>query len=103
MRISDWSSDVCSSDLPGPTRLCHQTYQGRRKETLSRWADDMSTSKKPSAREELERIEDALVDSILNASGDALRAELRSEERRVGKECCSTCRSSWSRFHLKKK
>lgn len=36
----------------------------------------MSTSKKPTAREELERIEDALVDSILNASGDELRAEL---------------------------
>jgi hypothetical protein len=36
----------------------------------------MSTSKKPTAREELERIEDALVDSILNASGDALRQEL---------------------------
>lgn len=36
----------------------------------------MSTSKKPTPREELERIEDALVESILNASGDALRAEL---------------------------
>lgn len=36
----------------------------------------MSTSKKPTAREELERIEDALVDNILNASGDELREEL---------------------------
>lgn len=36
----------------------------------------MSTSKKPTAREELERIEEALVEGILNASGDALRAEL---------------------------
>jgi len=36
----------------------------------------MSTSKKPTPREELERIEDALVDSILNASGDELREEL---------------------------
>lgn len=36
----------------------------------------MTTSKKPTARAELERIEDALVDSILNASGDALREEL---------------------------
>src|ERR1700730_2365315 len=36
----------------------------------------MSTSKKPTPREELERIEDALVDSILNASGDELRDEL---------------------------
>lgn len=36
----------------------------------------MSNSKKPTPREELERIEDALVDSILNASGDELREEL---------------------------
>lgn len=36
----------------------------------------MSKSKKPTPREELERIEDALVESILNASGDELREEL---------------------------
>ena len=36
----------------------------------------MSTSKKPTPCEELERIEDALLDSILNASGDELREEL---------------------------
>src|SRR3546814_12078546 len=27
----------------------------------------------------------------------------RSEERRVGKECVSTCRSRWSPYHYKKK
>jgi hypothetical protein len=36
----------------------------------------MSTSKKPTPREELERIEDALIDIILNASGADLRNEL---------------------------
>jgi hypothetical protein len=36
----------------------------------------MSTSKKPTPQEELGRIEDALVDSILNASGDRLREEI---------------------------
>lgn len=36
----------------------------------------MSTSKKPTPREELERIEDALLESILNASGDELQEEL---------------------------
>src|SRR3546814_13982909 len=30
-------------------------------------------------------------------------ATVRSEERRVGKECVSTCRSRWSPYHLKKK
>src|SRR3546814_15330849 len=33
----------------------------------------------------------------------ALARALRSEERRVGKECGSTCRSRWSRYHKKKK
>lgn len=36
----------------------------------------MTTSKKPTAREELERIEDGLLDSLLNASGDELREEI---------------------------
>src|SRR3546814_14407436 len=30
-------------------------------------------------------------------------ADRRSEERRVGKECVSTCRSRWSPYHYKKK
>src|SRR3546814_16865243 len=37
------------------------------------------------------------------SSGLVLPALLRSDERRVGKECVSTCRSRWSPYHLKKK
>src|SRR3546814_4148090 len=37
------------------------------------------------------------------AAGVGLIANLRSEERRVGKECVSTCRSRWSPYHYKKK
>src|SRR3546814_14561061 len=33
----------------------------------------------------------------------ALQGQRRSEERRVGKECVSTCRSRWSPYHSKKK
>src|SRR3546814_11544250 len=33
------------------------------------------------------------------ALGDLIGVELRSEERRVGKECVSTCRSRWSPYH----
>src|SRR3546814_11749347 len=33
------------------------------------------------------------------ASGGIARPQLRSEERRVGKECVSTCRSRWSPYH----
>src|SRR3546814_7868105 len=35
--------------------------------------------------------------------GDPVRPCVRSEERRVGKECVSTCRSRWSPYHYKKK
>src|SRR3546814_16642081 len=35
--------------------------------------------------------------SQLHVSHDELRT--RSEERRVGKECVSTCRSRWSQYH----
>src|SRR3546814_20210534 len=38
-----------------------------------------------------------------NAIVDDARTRLRSEERRVGKECVSTCRSRWSPYHYKKK
>src|SRR3546814_19490346 len=37
------------------------------------------------------------------ARGLSVLAAFRSEERRVGKECGSTCRSRWSPYHLKKK
>src|SRR3546814_7940660 len=61
MRISDWSSDVCSSDLrplPEPR------------------SDPIARRRHPGGRR-----------------------RGRSEERRVGKECVSTCRSRWSPYH----
>src|SRR3546814_2167883 len=75
MRISDWSSDVCSSDL--------ETAAAR----LVR----------------IEHVEVAAVDT--RHAGDHRRFTMagRSEERRVGKECVSTCRSRWSPYHYKKK
>src|SRR3546814_20715201 len=43
--------------------------------------------------------------STLEAAGSSLEnvVKARSEERRVGKECVSTCRSRWSPYHSKKK
>src|SRR3546814_13966857 len=44
----------------------------------------------------------ALVDFLLGGTGKIVRSEVpqrRSEERRVGKECVSTCRSRWSPYH----
>src|SRR3546814_6300724 len=82
MRISDWSSDVCSSDL----------FRGVLAALANRcvYAHDR-------AREMM--AEDSW--SVLSiARADALQHRFpRSEERRVGKECVSTCRSRWSPYH----
>src|SRR3546814_7075795 len=70
MRISDWSSDVCSSDL-----LCDADFRcGCHR----------------------------LVEIARGLAKDQIAALVRfprSEERRVGKECVSTCRSRWSPYH----
>src|SRR3546814_19592634 len=88
MRISDWSSDVCSSDLatsiagsvrshpaPKPHRPRHRPARSDRRAT------------RPASR--------------LRPQRHRSRAR-RSEERRVGKECVSPCRSRWSQYHYKK-
>src|SRR3546814_16548451 len=100
MRISDWSSDVCSSDLPGEIRIhivaaptgfpaagtarkrrlmvvdshCHLNYKGL--------VEDQKGV--------LDRARETGVTAMLNIS-----TRERSEERRVGKECVSTCRYRW--------
>src|SRR3546814_6715191 len=71
MRISDWSSDVCSSDL----YHVHSTARER--------ASDRCTADRAQGR----------------GRGCGRRHGNRSEERRVGKECVSTCRSRWSPYH----
>src|SRR3546814_18937001 len=47
--------------------------------------------------------DDPEVRRLVTADGRALLGSIRSEERRVGKECVSTCRSRWSPYHYKKK
>src|SRR3546814_6363452 len=78
MRISDWSSDVCSSDLPQ-----------RRK------PDDRAGHGAAAARRGLRLRDGRGRGAVLHPLPHALRAGDRSEERRVGKECVSTCRSRW--------
>src|SRR3546814_3768899 len=84
MRISDWSSDVCSSDL-GPALLDpRQQIEG----VLVRQ----------------DHIEDRdVAGAVLDTATQGRRGAgclhgvaLRPEERRVGKECVSTCSSRWS-------
>src|SRR3546814_18582580 len=98
MRISDWSSDVCSSDF---------TFQGKTAILLlSRQKKLIDNKRRPirhKAKHQCGRrsAEKSSMASPLE-SRDFLMAlyfSSRSEERRVGKECVSTCRSRWSPFH----
>src|SRR3546814_11417592 len=94
MRISDWSSDVCSSDLalrgdvPGgePYRAHPDGYANAAElvaglKTIAPF--DISVAAYPEVHPDSD-------------------CPQRSEERRVGKECVSTCRSRWSPYHSKK-
>src|SRR3546814_7892698 len=67
MRISDWSSDVCSSDL-----VLQLSIRAKDEADVAQVMDEYQAT--------------------ASSSG-------RSEERRVGKECVSTCRSRWSPYH----
>src|SRR3546814_11072139 len=99
MRISDWSSDVCSSDLDRPRAF--QAGVGQQHQELL-------AAGTPEQVEVAQRIATGVRDPRQHqvAAGMAVavvdRLE-RSEERRVGKECVSTCRSRWSPEHEKKK
>src|SRR3546814_20763698 len=97
MRISDWSSDVCSSDLLDPLHIFDgKIVVGRRvaiDRRLNRHAvggdEDVAAAR---------GVEPAYPD--IGAQAPAiLVGDVRSEERRVGKECVSTCRSRWPPYH----
>src|SRR3546814_19066297 len=95
MRISDWSSDVCSSDLDEQgNRLSAGDRAADRVVPYRRVAAQARRVAQPQDRQARERAKSAL---------KAGAAPFRSEERRVGKECVSTCRSRWSANHEKKK
>src|SRR3546814_4629961 len=93
MRISDWSSDVCSSDLfdflrDGPTLVYSSLLTRNSSKALFGQASiDLS---------------DAVIDGLKLNLGYRHTWD-RSEERRVGKECVSTCRSRGPPYHYKKK
>src|SRR3546814_12582480 len=104
MRISDWSSDVCSSDL----------------EVVSSWGELLDYCFASMAHNPIEQFrilfldrQNVLIADEIQQTGTidhtpvyprevvtrALALNARSEERRVGKECVSTCRSWWSPYY----
>src|SRR3546814_16614089 len=109
MRISDWSSDVCSSDLIADRRVGVE----RRRHGRSQQRGNCQESEKG-----LTHFQTSLENQDHRSSLTACRPNLRpcpeieltnfvmpdrSEERSVGTECVRTCRSRWSPYHEKKK
>src|SRR3546814_7584709 len=87
MRISDWSSDVCSSDLAASLILPGHYLPPPKRTTPAPGRPFPTGRRSIYVRLDCQR---------LHARRDRWN---RSEERRVGKECVSTCRSRWSPYH----
>src|SRR3546814_14745666 len=108
MRISDWSSDVCSSDLLR-SRLRGTADNGIDNGTVLaprlHDAPRMVELEAPVGRQPVAHVARGLFQiGVVRAGVDdfveaAIGVVVRSEERRVGKECVSTCRSRWSPYH----
>src|SRR3546814_15100733 len=108
MRISDWSSDVCSSDLvPTAIENCRRLQLVVRVHLLDTDCQGYVGEPGPEHHRGLMERRGAARASILDVDDRDFREThasqgyltTRSEERRVGKECVSTCRSRWSPYH----
>src|SRR3546814_15933884 len=98
MRISDWSSDVCSSDLL--TNIGEEGQAGRVEQLRRAGIDCPVICNRGGKGPPLAAIIDQYRPSVAVFVDDlGMHHESRSEERRVGKECVSTCRSRWSPYH----
>src|SRR3546814_8064823 len=97
MRISDWSSDVCSSDLQMIVRPLRRIFAvglfAREKQA--------GVAEAPDFPDEAARFGFGVAGHIGFQPDDIEPPsdERRSEERRVGQECVSTCRSRWAPYH----
>src|SRR3546814_16920432 len=95
MRISDWSSDVCpdrQARLPiTPPHLTKADHWLR----SARCPDNLAVVSE-------RHVQAPCATAHKYAGPGTTGKHARSEERRVGKECVSTCRSRWSQYHSKK-
>src|SRR3546814_2190646 len=89
LRISDWSSDVCSSDLFTDCAVLMQALTRSPKPVIA-MVEGIATAGG------LQLMASCDLAFVSEAATFCLPGVNRSEERRVGKECVSTCRSRWS-------
>src|SRR3546814_12712624 len=102
MRISDCSSDVCSSDLPAPVAHPLDVFVlpilvvAEHKRIDRRLSQPVAPFRFPGDQaDDLAIVAQRQADEV----GAEASEDLRTEERRVGKECVSKCRSGWSAYH----
>src|SRR3546814_21084344 len=101
MRISDWSSDVCSPYLLPAIEIVDSRIAGWDITIVDTIADNASAGLfvLGASPKLLTDIDLAAVTVVLSRDGETVSTGVgsnRSEERRVGKGCVSTCRSRWS-------
>src|SRR3546814_18799776 len=126
MRISDWSSDVCSSVLTAPkpaatpatisdaakevaktvgeaalpiAKAVAPIAAGLPPETAVRAALDLAGPTRQNSELQITPPARSLASTKREGPLFDQARSFRSEERRVGKECVSTCRSRWSPYH----
>src|SRR3546814_18540673 len=116
MRISDWSSDVCSSDLPSDLDRLYAEVKAERGTLDVIFANAGTGGVLPLGEITVEQIDDTFDTNVkgtiftvqkalpLMGQGGSIiltgsGAGTRSEERRVGNECVSPCRSRWWPSH----
>src|SRR3546814_14910260 len=114
MRISDWSSDVCSSDLPGTMERRPRDANAPLLSPFLLWRVVLVSMLLAALSlgvffhtlgqgRDLETARTMVVNMLVVAEifylFNVRYLHMRSEERRVGKECVSTCRSRWSPYH----
>src|SRR3546814_21201416 len=100
MRISDWSSDVCSSDLLVGNCDEFIFYEDLTRDAKKGTALKGLPEKKAEAFAQLTDAVQALQrENKAVLWGSMVKQTMRSEERRGGTECVSTCRSRWSPYH----
>src|SRR3546814_12483955 len=101
MRISDWSSDVCSSDLDfngdGKSDILWRNIRTGRNTIWK--SGDRATEQAMGSVANLRWKIAAIGDYNGDGKSDVLWRHSRSEERRVGQECVRTCGSRWARHH----
>src|SRR3546814_13439630 len=115
MRSSDWSSDVCSSDLLRHQRVpVHGRLAKAGAQRVMMSAEPIQLRAQIVQMSKIAYADGPSADLVLIGGANApargadlasatriptQRIKVRSEERRVGKECVSTCRSRWSPYH----